>query len=302
MFQHIHIQGPTRFTEDSKKAFLSFAHMVTYDRAIPLDDQDLVYRVGTADALLVSMEVQVGDSAMRACPALRYIGMCCSLYGPESANVDIHAANQRGITVTGIRDYGDHGVVEYVISELVALLHGFHTHMWRPEPIELTDMRCGILGMGGLGRKICDALRYFGADISYFSRTRKPDIENEGIPYLPLRDLLAASDAVIACLNRNAILLHQEEFEAFGNGKILINISIGPCSDTGALANWLQDASNFFLCDTPAPLGDARLLSRPNVICAKRGAGLSVQSNARYNEKILANIRGYLEGETSCVS
>ena len=34
--------------------------------------------------------------------------MCCSLYSPESANVDIRYANERGITVTGIRDGRDH--------------------------------------------------------------------------------------------------------------------------------------------------------------------------------------------------
>ena len=47
---------------------------------------------------------------LERCPNVRYIGMCCSLYSPESANVDIRYANERGITVTGIRDYGEKGV------------------------------------------------------------------------------------------------------------------------------------------------------------------------------------------------
>jgi 2-oxoglutarate ferredoxin oxidoreductase subunit gamma len=49
-----------------------------------------------------------------ACPNIRYIGMCCTLYNPESSNVDVIEARKRGITVLGVKDYGDEGVVEYV--------------------------------------------------------------------------------------------------------------------------------------------------------------------------------------------
>lgn len=51
--------------------------------------------------------------------------MCCSLYSEESANVDIAYAREKNIRVLGIRDYGDRGVVEYVLHELTGLLHGF---------------------------------------------------------------------------------------------------------------------------------------------------------------------------------
>ena len=42
--------------------------------------------------------------------------------------------NERGITVTGIRDYGDEGVIEYVVSELVRCLHGFGQKPWKGFP------------------------------------------------------------------------------------------------------------------------------------------------------------------------
>lgn len=291
--------GPTRFTDETKQAFLSCANAVEYFPSIPLDDKDLISRIGNADALLVSLEVRVGADVIHACPSLKYIGMCCSLYGPESANVDIFAANARGIVVTGIRDYGDEGVVEYVISELVQLLHGFREHMWRSEPTELTGLRCGILGMGTLGTAISQALRFFGAEVFYYSRTRKPEIEAEGTAYLPLNELLSTVDICVSCLNKNAILLFEEQFAAFGSGKILVNIAIGPCSDDAALTRWLSDASNLFLCDTPAPLGNPALLHQANVICVQKSAGGSVQSNRRYNEKILANIKAYLQKQDS---
>lgn len=297
MFERMVVLGPTRFTRETKQAFAALAKAVVYDAAVPADEADLIRRIRGADALLVALQVQVGAGAIAATPTLRYIGMCCSLYGADSANVDIRAAEAAGITVTGIRDYGDEGVVEYVVSELVQLLHGFREHMWRPEPTELTGLRCGILGMGTLGHMIARALGAFGAEVAYFSRTRKADIETEGVGYLPLNDLLGRSDIVIACLNKNAILLHEAQFEALGNGKILVNIAIGPCSDDVALSRWLANSGNYLLCDTPAPLGNPALACLPNVLITRRGAGASVQSTRRYNEKILQNVQAFVEAQ-----
>ncbi len=302
IFEKMVILGPTRFSEATRAAFSAYARTVEFDPIVPANEEALIGRIQGADALLVSLEVQVTRKVIEAAPALRYIGMCCSLYGPESANVDILAAKSRSITVTGIHDYGDNGVVEYVISELVQLFHGFREHMWRPEPTELTDLSFGIIGMGALGIKISAALQFFGGRVAYFSRTRKPDIEAQGIPYLPLDELLPSVDICVCCLNKNIVLLHEKQFELFGNGKILMNIAIGPCSDNDALARWLSNSANYFLCDSPLPLGDPRLLTLPNVLCVRRGAGWSVQSVARYNQKILANVRTYLSETHACES
>ncbi|MCQ5373312.1 dihydrofolate reductase, partial [Phocaeicola vulgatus] len=71
-----------------------------------------------------------------------------SLYSLVSANVDIRYANERGITVTGIRDYGDEGVIEYVVSVLVRCSHGFCQKPWEGIPRENTGLKVGIVGLG----------------------------------------------------------------------------------------------------------------------------------------------------------
>ena len=100
-------------------------------RDIPADDEEIVRRIGDADAALLSYTSRMGKNVIERCPNLKYIGMCCSLYSEESANVDIAYARQHGIKVLGIRDYGDKGVVEYVLHELTGLLHGFGMPMLR---------------------------------------------------------------------------------------------------------------------------------------------------------------------------
>ncbi|MBS5636688.1 MAG: dihydrofolate reductase, partial [Bacteroides sp.] len=144
------------------------------------------------DAVLLSYTSRINRYVLECCPNVKYIGMCCSLYSPESANVDIRYANERGITVTGIRDYGDEGVVEYVVSELVRCLHGFGQESWEELPREITGLKVGIVGLGKSGGMIADALKFFGADISYYARSEKEAATAKGYCFLPLEKLLAA--------------------------------------------------------------------------------------------------------------
>ena len=88
--------------------------IILYDD-IPADNEEIVRRIADADAVLVSYTYQIRRPVLEKCPNIKYIGMCCSLYSEESANVDIACARERGIRVLGIRDYGDRGVVEYVL-------------------------------------------------------------------------------------------------------------------------------------------------------------------------------------------
>ena len=132
---------------------------------IPQGNEEIIRRIGDADCVLVSFTSQIDGSVIEACPAIRYIGMCCSLYDEKSANVDIAKAREKGIVVTGIRDYGDNGVIEFVVSELVRLLHGFGPHQWKERPTEITDQKVGILGLGTTGTMLAHALQYFGAQV-----------------------------------------------------------------------------------------------------------------------------------------
>lgn len=263
---------------------------------VPADDDEIVRRIGDADGVLLSYTSKISRYIFEHCPNIKYVGMCCSLYSEESANVDIAYARTKGITVLGIRDYGDRGVVEYVLYQLVRMLHGYDFPMWSDQPLELTDLKVGILGMGVTGGMIADALYFMGSDVSYYSRTRKPEKESQGMVYKPLNDLLKESQVVFACLNKNAILLHEEEFNLLGNHKILFNTSIGPASDLDALKKWLESPDNYYCCDTEGAIGDPEgiLVNQPNVVCIKMSAGRTKQAFELLSRKVLDNIASYL--------
>ena len=263
---------------------------------IPADDMAVASRIGDADAVLLSYTSRITADALSRCPNVKYIGMCCSLYSPESANVDIRYAGSRGITVTGIRDYGDEGVVEYAVSELVRCLHGFGQEPWYGAPREITGLRTGFLGLGKSGGMIADAMKFFGADVSYFARSEKEEARRKGYVFMPLAGLLESSDVVFCCLNKNTVLMHSAEFERFGNHKILFNTGLSPAWDEEPFLEWIGK-DNLCFCDTVMALGGEQLLSLPNVRCMKVSSGRTEQSFVRLSEKVLANIAGFLEND-----
>ena len=297
MFNKLVAIEPVSLIPSAEQKLHDYAKEVILFDSIPEDNKEIIQRIGDADAVLLSYTSRIDKDILDACPNIRYIGMCCSLYSPESANVDILVANAKNITVYGIRDYGDQGVVEYVVSELVRYLHGFGEKQWKETPVEITDLKVGIVGLGTSGQMIAVALQAFGADVYYYSRTRKPEEEARDIKYLPLKELLQTVDVVCTCLNKNVILFHEEQFEWLGNHKIMFNTSIGPSHDIPALTKWLSHGDNEFFCDTVGALGDTagELLLNPHVNCMHVSTGRTKQAFNRLSEKVLKNIENFLK-------
>lgn len=292
MFQKLVAIEPVSLIASAEKKLHKFAKKVVLYDTIPVDDRAIAERIGEADAVLLSYTTQLGRGALERCAHVRYIGMCNSLYSPESANVDIHYANSQGITVTGIRDYGDEGVVEYVISELVRCLHGFDQAPWDGMAREITGLKVGILGLGKSGGMIADALHFLGAEISYFARSQKEAARQKGYRFLPLEALLSESEVVCCCLNRNTVLLQAPQFEALGNKKLLFNTGLSPAWEEAPFLHWLE-GDNRCYCDTVGALGGPHLLDHPNVRCMQVSTGRTRQAFVRLSDKVLQNLSDF---------
>ena len=131
---------PVSMTAEAQARLKAYADVTEMYPDVPQGQDEIARRIGDADAVLLSTTSRLPAETLARCKSLRYVGMCCSLYSPESANVDIRYAEAHGICVKGIRDYGDEGVVEYVISELVRCLHGYGMEPWFGSPSSLTGL------------------------------------------------------------------------------------------------------------------------------------------------------------------
>ena len=169
MFQKLVAIEPVSLIPSAEQELSRYAKEVRLFGDIPADNDEIVRRIGDADAALLSYTSRIDRDVIERCPNLRYIGMCCSLYSEASANVDIAFARSRGIRVLGIRDYGDRGVVEYVLHELTGILHGFGMPMLHDEPVEIYGLKVGIVGDIGHSRvcgSLIPALKIMGAEVT----------------------------------------------------------------------------------------------------------------------------------------
>lgn len=288
--------GPIGLEPWAEEKLKEYASEIIHYDSLPESEEELVRRIGDADALLVRNLPLVPASVLSQCKNLKYVGMCCSLYSKESANVDIDYAEKHGITVYGIRDYGDKGVTEFVIYALVRILHGYDWPLWRTRPKEITGLKIGFVGFGTSGQMTARALKALGAEISYYARSKKEDCEKEGMHYKDLHELLEQSEIVITCLNKGVILLHEEEFKVLGNKKIMINTSIGPAADMTALKNWIANDENIFISDTSGGVGEiySEVKDRKNVLCPDVSAGMTEEAYNLMSRKVLDNIEKML--------
>ncbi|WP_350343612.1 NAD(P)-dependent oxidoreductase [Proteinivorax tanatarense] len=267
--------------------------VVTY-QDYPKSNNEIISRIGDADAVLVSWNTPIDKEVLAKCPNIKYIGMCCSLIDENSANVDVKEAKKYGIKVLGVRDYGDEGVIEFIISELIRLFQGNGEYQWKQEETELTDQNLGIIGMGTLGKMLAEKAQSFGMNVYYYSRSRKKDVEDIGVQYLDLESLLEKVDIISTHLPRNTIVLDKFMLKKINNNKVIVNTSLEPTFDVEEFMNWIDKEGNYAIFDKAAMGKHYNELKKLNkVIYTDKVVGWTEQAKRRLSLKVLDNLKSY---------
>ncbi|MFM2266726.1 MAG: hypothetical protein RL757_166 [Bacteroidota bacterium] len=285
--------------EIEKIAALSKEKISIYDD-FPTTEKEIIQRIGDADCLLVSWQTIISNNVLKAATSLKFIAMCCSLYDENSANVDIAAARKLGIEVKGVKDYGDEGTVEFIFAQLIFLLKGLGAHKWNAQTRELTNKNIGIIGLGTLGKMVAKTASHFGMNVFYYNRSRKYELEKDGITYLSLNELMQHCDIVTTHLPRNTILLTANEFGIKKHNSILINTSLGLTFEKDAFLNWIgNDKTSFAILDADGVGNFTSEFSKyDNIILSEQFAGFTVEAKKRLSEKVLENLTNFLESKT----
>jgi len=276
-------------------AKLSIAAISIYND-FPDTDDEIFRRIGDSDCILVSWNTKVTAEMIRASPNLKYIGMCCSLYDENAANVDIVQARKQNIVVKGVRDYGDDGTLEFIFAELIYLMKGLGSHQWQAETLELRGKSMGIIGMGTLGTMVARTARHFGMKVFYFNRSRKFELENEGFEFLPLNELMLYCDVVSLHLPKNSLVLTDNEFSFKKRNSILINTSIGLTFDKEAFLNWICVSPMSYAIFDKVAVGEHfdEFSKYPNIIMSEQSSGFTLEAKSRLSEKVLASMKQFL--------
>lgn len=295
MFSKIVCLDNTNLTEDAYEAIDSLASQ-SLARSEELVPEDLP-GCEDADVALVSWRTRVDEAAMKKYPSLKYIGLCASKYtNPKVGNIDLEAATKLGITVTAVGQYGDEATAEYIFCMLMNLCRGFGKAQWKESPCELYGKKLGIIGMGAMGKEVLRLGLGFGMEMYYFSRTRKPEVEDKGCKFVEKKELLEICDIVTLHVPKGITIMDKSDFSLMKTDAILINTS-GVVLDPDDFDSFIKCPTNFSIMDECADQTYHRFKSYPNVIFPDVVAGRTSESRARLSEQVLGNLKAYLEGK-----
>ena len=276
-------------------------------------DDKIAERIREAEIVLGN-KVILSEALFAGAPKLRFIGLTAT----GTDNVDVAAAQRRGIAVSNIRAYCTQSVVEHVFGCLLSLAHNLSAYdrdvragAWQraddfcliTHPIDqLSTMTLGIIGYGALGQGVARAAETFGMRVIVAARPGSTRIPDDRVSF---DELLAKSDVIsLHCpLNDSTRgLFGAREFRKMKNTAILINTARGALVDTLALAEALRAgeiraAAIDVLPKEPPVAGDPLLdYEGDNLIITPHIAWGTLSARQNAIDELTANIAAFLEG------
>ncbi len=172
---------------------------------------------------------------------------------------------------------------------------------------DLTGATVGIVGLGGVGRRLAEVLQPFRCRImatDYYPVDKPPEVEHLGPPedlwnLLPDLDVLFLTAPLTPQTDR---LIDAEALSRLGPGTILINVARGRLVVTEALVDALRsghlDSAAVDVTAEEPPPADSPLWTAPRLIITPHVAGQSKHRIDAMTEFFCDNLQRYLRGES----
>ena len=214
------------------------------------DPDELARALEPYDAVLVMRERTALTGALFArLPNLKLV----IATGPANVAVDVGAAQQRGIVVSGT---GGVATNAPTVEMTWALIHALTRHVpeedrrlreggWqRTVGRDLAGRRLGVIGLGGIGASVAQVGLAFGMDVAAWSANLDPEeARGQGVTPVTKEELLETSDVVTIHLKlseRSRGLIGRDDLARMTSSTLLVNTSRGPIVDEDALLEALQ--------------------------------------------------------------
>jgi lactate dehydrogenase-like 2-hydroxyacid dehydrogenase len=290
--------------------FDAFGEVAAYETTLP---GQTLSRIANAD-VIVTNKVVIDDELMAAAPSLKLI--CVAATGTN--NIDLEAAQKRGIIVKNVAGYSTDSVIQHTFSMLFYLMghsryyddyvkegrwqeSGIFTHVGRPFH-EISGKTWGIIGLGEIGRGVARIAGAFGARVRYYSTSGKND--NPDFEKVTLSRLLEESDIVTIHAPLNAQtkgLIGHSELLIMKDGAVLLNLGRGGIVDERALAAIIDAKPIYVGLDVleKEPMSDPHPLMKiehkERLYITPHIAWTSVEARDTLIAKVIENIRTFVD-------
>lgn len=258
--------------------------------AAPLPSADQLAEIATdADGLLVQY-MNIDDDLLARLPNLRAIVR----YGIGLDNIDVAAADRRGIRVRNVPDYCIEEVAEHALASILQVSRRLVSFSeaaasgWNPTgvpiPKRLRDQVVGIVGMGRIGQRLATLAASLGSTVICHD-PYAGHLPRWG-PSLPLEEVATRADHLSLHLPLNeetSRIVGSDILERLGPEGHLVNTSRGGLVDEEALLKALDTGAlgwaSLDVLQTEPPTGtSAQVVNHPRVLVTPHVAYLSKAS------------------------
>lgn len=243
-------------------------------------------------------------------------------------NVDISAAEKKGIKVVRVPDYSPHAIAEHTLALMLCLNRKVHRAFLRTrdsnfslvgfQGFDMYGKTVGVIGTGKIGKVVIGLLQGLGMNVLAYDLY--PDhafAEANNIKYVALEELYANSDIItLHCplTKETEYIISDQSICQMKDGVMIINTGRGKLIHTKHLIDGLvsgrigyagldvyEEEGNYFYEDhSDRVMTDevlARLLSFNNVIVTSHQAFFTKEAMGNIAHTTMQNIQDFVDGK-----
>jgi D-3-phosphoglycerate dehydrogenase / 2-oxoglutarate reductase len=213
--------------------------------------EDLLSKVEGYDALVVRSRTKVDAEVMARATRLKIVGRP----GTGLDNIDLRAANARGVEVVNSPEALVEAVAEHVIGLMLALARNIpaadasmKAGLWEKQRFVGTELKgktLGIAGLGRIGRRVAEIARVMGMSLLGYDVIEVPQetLASLGCRMVDLDTLFASSDFItlhVPLTTETRHMVDPRRISLMKSTSVVINTSRGEVIDEAALAKALR--------------------------------------------------------------
>ncbi|MFQ3173509.1 MAG: glyoxylate reductase [Flavobacterium sp.] len=298
-------------TEPMGNDFIAQLKLVAHQIHVVLADNDYAGAL-TSDDLknseaLVTRVFDNYPNEMFEGTAIKYIGSTHT----DVSDFDLIALNKKGITLTHVPSYCAQTIAELTFGVLLSIARQLpaafnHTkqNKWNFQPFlgfELAGKKLGLIGMGKIGKRMVRIAQGFDMDVSYYSRTRKPEMEKKGVSFSNLPDLVSNSDilSIHTTLNKETSrFLDEDLLNRFQSNGIILNPSRAELIDFDAVyKKCLESEITLWIDELHDSVWRNKFRNLDNVLMTPDFGWYTIEAQNRLKNITIQNIKSYAEGK-----
>lgn len=213
-----------------------------------LDEDELCEKIRDVSILGIRSKTNVTARVLENAPRLMCIGAFCI----GTNQIDLKAAEARGVSVFNAPYSNTRSVVELAVAEMILLMRNIpeksnkmHRGEWdksAAQSYEIRGKKLGLIGYGNIGIQLSVVAEALGMEVYFYDLVEKLPLGTARQCH-SLEELLRLSDVVTLHVDGragNALLIGEAEFRLMKDGVIFLNLSRGHVVDVPALAAALR--------------------------------------------------------------